>query len=215
MKTPVISALNAVFLPAKDLANPTNKLMIVLHGLGDSSDGYAWLPSQMGRSDISYLLLNAPDPYISGFSWFDIYENPAPGIIRSRELLFKIVQELEQQNWKTENMCLFGFSQGCFMVLDLALRFPKIFSAIVGISGFIRSTEDYSKVFSPFAKEQKFFVTHGTQDPVLPLPATKKQIQELQALGINIKWKEYEKVHTIDPYQELQDIREFLRTSGF
>ncbi len=212
MKTPEISSLNTVFIPAKNLSK---KLMLVLHGLGDSTEGYTWLPSELARDDISFLLLNAPDTYFTGYSWFDIYENPAPGITRSRELLFRAVKELEAQGWAADQIALFGFSQGCVMSLDLALRYPKKFAAAVGVSGFTFFLEEYPAAFSPVAKEQKIFVSHGTQDPLLPLSMSKPKIQALQKLGVNIQWKEYDKVHTIDPYKELQDIREFLLESGF
>lgn len=215
MKTPVISSLHTVFIPAKNKDKLGHKLMLVLHGLGDSLEGYTWLPSELGRDDISFLLINAPDQYFTGYSWFDIYENPAPGIIRSRDLLFKTVQELEVQGWKTDEIALFGFSQGCVMSLDLAFRYPKKFAAVVGISGFVYFLEEYPGAFSAVAREQKILVTHGMRDPLLPLSLPKPQMEGLQKLGANIRWKEYEKVHTIDPYQELQDIKEFLYSSGF
>jgi len=214
MKNPVISALKTEFIPATDITNdpqsPTKKLMIVLHGLGDSSEGYKWLPSEMRRSDISYLLLNAPDAYYMGYSWFDIPGDATPGILRSREYLFRTVQELEAQGWKNENIALFGFSQGCLMVLDLALRYPKKFAAVIGISGYAAFLEEYPQAFSSCAKEQKILITHGSEDPMLPLHFTKPQMQKLQSLGLQLEWKEYKKEHTIDPEKEMSDIRAFL-----
>jgi hypothetical protein len=57
----------------------SKSLMVVLHGLGDSMEGYRWLPDAMGLPWLNYLIVNAPDDYSSGFSWYDIFENPAPG----------------------------------------------------------------------------------------------------------------------------------------
>ena len=46
------------------------RLMVVLHGLGDSLDGYRWLPEALDLPAMNYLLVNAPDPYFSGLSWY-------------------------------------------------------------------------------------------------------------------------------------------------
>ena len=48
------------------------RLMIVLHGLGDSMEGYRWLPQAMQLPWLSYLLVNAPDRYYTGFSWYPL-----------------------------------------------------------------------------------------------------------------------------------------------
>ena len=38
--------------------------MIVLHGLGDSMEGYRWLPEALQLPWLNYLLVNAPDPLL-------------------------------------------------------------------------------------------------------------------------------------------------------
>ena len=49
----------------------TRRLMVMLHGLGDSIEGYRWLPEAMALPWLNYLLVNAPDDYYGGYSWFD------------------------------------------------------------------------------------------------------------------------------------------------
>ena len=66
-------------------------LMVVLHGLGDSMEGYRWLPTGLNVPWLNYLLVNAPDDYHGGFSWYDIFENPAPGVERSRAALMELL----------------------------------------------------------------------------------------------------------------------------
>ena len=47
-------------------------MLVVLHGLGDSSEGWEWLPQELQLPWMNYLLVNAPDEYFSGRSWFGI-----------------------------------------------------------------------------------------------------------------------------------------------
>ena len=69
--------LDTEFIQARQDAGP--RLMIVLHGLGDSMEGYRWLPEAMQLPWLNYLLVNAPDPYYGGFAWYDIGRRSGPG----------------------------------------------------------------------------------------------------------------------------------------
>ena len=97
--------LHTELIPATQETEP--RLMIVLHGLGDSLEGYRWLPQALGLPWLSYLLVNAPDPYFGGFSWYDIDGDPSAGIERSRELLFDLLDELRAGKIsRRKNRCL-------------------------------------------------------------------------------------------------------------
>jgi phospholipase/carboxylesterase len=207
---PKISWLESAFIPStKPGAN--ERVLVVMHGLGDSLEGYRFLPQVLQIPELNYLLVNAPDPYFTGYSWFDLFGgNLRQGITRSRDLLFRILEDLEAQGWNSNHVGVLGFSQGCLMGLDLACRYPKTLGAVVGISGFVGMLEEYPEKLSPQARSQKILVTHGTLDPMVPYAETLAQITALKGMGLQIEWKAYEKEHTIDPYQEMGHIREFL-----
>ena len=115
-----ISWLKSAYLaPCQRAEN--ERLILVMHGLGDSLEGYRFLPEILKIPGLHYLLVNAPDSYFTGYSWFDIYgADPKPGIRRSRDLLVAVMGELADQGWPAEKVGVFGFSQGCLMALDLA-----------------------------------------------------------------------------------------------
>lgn len=206
---PEISWLKTVYVPAREsVENP--RLLVVLHGLGDSLEGFRFLPDVLKIPGLNYLLVNAPDPYFTGFSWYDIYGDMKKGVVRSRDLVFGMMDELKAQGWAPEHVGVLGFSQGCLMALDLAARYPQTLGAVVGISGYVGMPNEYPEKFSAVARTQKIFVTHGTMDQMLPLTETQKQIQALKGMGLQIEWKVYDKEHTIDPYREVQDIRTFI-----
>lgn len=211
VKTPEIRGLNSLYLAGKVVPENAPKLLIVMHGLGDSLDGYRVLPDLLRIDELGYLLLNAPDPYFTGYSWFDIYGDMTMGIRRSRGALFGVLEQLEDQGWAAKDIGLFGFSQGCLMALDVACRYPKTLGAVVGVSGFVGFLEEYPEQISPVARTQKILVTHGSADPMLPLASTKQQIMALKGMGLSIEWREYRKEHTIDPRDEVAEIRGFLR----
>ena len=68
--------LDTEFIAATEKSS--RRLMIVLHGLGDSMEGYRWWPEAMQLPWLNYLLVNAPDPYYGGFAWYDL-QDPGAG----------------------------------------------------------------------------------------------------------------------------------------
>ncbi len=201
--------LHSELIPAA--ARDSRRLMVMLHGLGDSIEGYRWLPEAMGLPWLNYLLVNAPDDYYGGFSWYDITGNSAPGVLRSRKLLLDLLDDLSTRGYLTEQTTLGGFSQGCLMAIDVALRYPHRLAGVVGISGYVFEPNKVLEELSPVALEQRFLVTHGTFDPVVPFEKTRPQITKLQAAGLRIDWREFAKPHTIAGEEELGVIRKFVR----
>lgn len=201
--------LSTYVVPAAQLKG--RRLMVVLHGLGDSIDGYRWLPEALGLPWLSYLLVNAPDEYYGGFSWYDIYGNAGQGIERSRGLLFELLDYKRQQGWLTEDTMLFGFSQGCLMSIEAGLRYPHQLAGIAGISGYVHEPDTLLRELSGAARSQRFLITHGTVDPLIPMPPVKAQIEQLRGAGLSFAWHEFPKAHTIAGEEELSVIRSFVR----
>jgi len=188
----------------------SRRLMIVLHGLGDSMEGYRWLPPALGLSWLNYLLVNAPDPYFGGYAWYDFSGDAGTGVERSRALLFELLDEQRKRGWPAEQTILFGFSQGCLMTIEVGLRHPHLFAGLVGISGYVHEPERLVRELSPVALQQRFLITHGTDDPLIPFAAVREQINVLKAERIHIEWHAFVKAHTIAGDAELTVIRDFV-----
>ncbi len=198
--------LHSELLPARE--KNSNRLMIMLHGLGDSIEGYRWLPEAMNLPSLNYLLVNAPDDYYGGYAWFDL-NDIMPGVLRSRSLLFEVLDDLRGRGYPTEQITFGGFSQGSLMAVDVGLRYPHRFAGIVGISGWVCEPEILLKELSPVARQQRLLLTHGTADPLLPIAQVRPQIPLLKAAGLNVEWCEFDKVHTIIE-EEIVLVRDFV-----
>jgi phospholipase/carboxylesterase len=197
--------LRTQFIAAPETGS--RRLMIVLHGLGDSMDGYSWWPRAMRLPWLNYLLVNAPEPYYGGFSWYDI--ETGQGIEASRKLLFHLLDGLK--DYSAAEIVFSGFSQGCLMALEVGGRYPHRFAGIAGISGYAHEPEQLIREFSPVAKRQRFLLTHGTQDPLIPIQKVREQIKLLQNAGLQIEWREFAKAHTIAGEEEMSAIRQFVQ----
>ena len=200
--------LHSELIPAAD--PKSRRLMVMLHGLGDSLEGFRWLPEALDLPWLNYLLVNAPDEYYGGYSWFDL-DDPAPGVKRSRELLFTLLEDLRGKDLPADQITLGGFSQGCLMSAEVGLRYPQVLAGIVGISGWVWEPETLIRELPAAAWRQRLLLTHGTADPMLPIARTRAQIPLLQAAGLNVTWREFPKAHTIAGEPELAVIRDFIR----
>jgi len=199
--------LTHIWLPA---TNRSQQLMVVLHGLGDSARGFLWLQDALEIDSIDYLLLNAPEPYYSGYRWYDIGEDPLTGIVRSRNILSEVFAALSREGYSPDKTFLLGFSQGCLMTLEFGARHADRLAAYVGISGYSINPEELLRDLNPKVNHGDWLITHGTEDEILPVEVTRSQIQVLRNGGFKIDYREYLKTHTLDLDRELPDIRSWI-----
>jgi len=203
-----IQKLKSIWQPAPDRS--MNTLMVILHGRGDSPEGFKTFQEELGISSLNCLLLQAPNDYYTGYSWYDLPPNQLPGIIRSRKLLNQVFEEIMNSGYRPDQVILFGFSQGCLMTLDFGSRFPHLLKGYIGISGYCYDAQALLHEAVPHVIHQgKWLITHGTHDDVLPVETTRQQMQMLANEGFKMDYREYRKTHTISE-QEIDFIREWI-----
>jgi len=200
--------LHTELIPARE---KSRRLLIMLHGLGDSIAGYRWMPAALDLPWLNYLLVNAPDEYFGGYSWYDFTGDLAPGVERSRKLLLEVLEHQQSNGFPAEQIVLGGFSQGCLMALDVGLRYPHRLAGIVGISGYVCNPEKLIAGLLPVAFQQRVLITHGKLDPLIPFAVVREQVNMLKAAGLHIEWHEFVKPHTIAGEPELEVIRDFVQ----
>jgi phospholipase/carboxylesterase len=195
------------FIPARE---KSNRLMIVLHGLGDSMEGYRWWPDAMQLADMNYLLVNAPEDYYGGFAWYDLAD-AEEGVARSRKLLLQLLEHLAGKGFAAGQIVLSGFSQGCLMSLETGVRLPERLAGIAGISGYVLDEFKLVKERGAGADRLKILMTHGTLDPLIPIDKVRAQVEVMRRGGLQIDWREFVKPHTIAGEAEMAVIRGFVR----
>lgn len=206
--------LKATFAPSSP-PPPSRKearLLVVLHGRGDSPAGFAFLPEALAIPGLDYVMLQAPEPYYDGYSWYDHPPNQLPGITRSRALLEETFTQLWREGYAPERTMMFGFSQGCLMTLEFGSRHAHRLAGYVGISGYAYDVDAILREAVPANRAGPWLITHGTRDDVLPVERTRDQMEQLQAGGFTLEYREYAKSHTIDDLDEIPYLRKWIET---
>jgi phospholipase/carboxylesterase len=188
-------ALENIFIPSKI---PSKKLMIILHGRGDSSEGFTMLPSFIDMDTMNYILLDAPFEYYTGYSWYPLPPDQLPGIEYSSKLLKEVLDTLFAEQFNAHESFLFGFSQGSLLTFEFGARYEKVLAGYIAVSGYIYDEKKLFEEMNEAVKSSNWLCTHGTHDNVLPFESSKTQVEYLQNAGFDIAFESYEKDHSID-----------------
>ena len=199
--------LDNVFIPSQ---TPSKQLMIVLHGRGDSSQGFLNLPNFIRIESMNYLLLDAPFEYFGGCSWYQLPPDQLPGIEYSSKLLTETLDAVFGEDFNADESFLFGFSQGSLLTFEFGARYKKALAGYICISGYIYDVAKLLEELNQNATASPWLCTHGRFDNVLPYETSKKQVEQLQESGWEIEFMSYDKEHTLDR-DELGMISEWIQ----
>ena len=206
--------LNSKFIYAKSevdiSAQPKTdfKIMLVMHGLGDSLEPYKIFTQEVNVTNLHYLLLDAPMEYFTGLAWFiPDPKDPKEAVIPSTQLVLNEINLLIEEGFKPEDILLCGFSQGGCMALNVAKAFGQKLGGVAALSPKI-----YPYMLESFSEEfyaTPLFMAHGTFDSVIPFDQTKSFAHFHEKPHSNLVWKEYSMDHEID-IDEIHDLRDWL-----
>lgn len=195
----------ALFLPAKNRGS--DSLLIALHGSGGSFRDFEGLEKYIGIADLNYLYLNGPIASYSNFSWYDSSRSR----YAAYDFLEKAFASAEREGYPPEKTLLLGFSQGAALTVEFGVRYRKLLAGYIAISGRVEEVISIRNEGNREVIERgRWLITHGSRDYNLSLGVIKEQVALLQEMGMQIDFREYDKIHEIDPDRELVEIREWI-----
>lgn len=210
-------------LPFVDV-NPTSgepdALVIWLHGLGDSGNGFAPIVAELdlpASAHIRFVFPHAPVRPITinnGMpmrGWYDIksldfnQRADMPGVLESAEAVTALLDSEMSSGIPSERVVLAGFSQGGVIALHVAARLPIKLAGVIALSTYLSQPEALASEATSVNKDTPFFCGHGTHDDVVPLNMGKAAFDTLTAAGYQPEWYEYPMQHNVCAPQ-LQDL---------
>jgi phospholipase/carboxylesterase len=187
-----ISQFNYEFIPAEE---KTNKVLIVLHGKGDTLIPFRDFQKELGVRDFHLLLLNAPKKFMGGYSWYNEPPKMRSEILDIRLKVLWTLKELMDQGIASEDIFLLGFSQGCLVSADVALAFKGKLGGVIGISGYFHFFPRWQNSQTKASLQTPWLFTHGYQDQTLPIQTTRFGIRKLKEAGFAVQSYEFNKGH--------------------
>jgi phospholipase/carboxylesterase len=191
------------------------KLVIVLHGKGDSLDSFRTIPQELGLFDFDFLLLNAPVKFGDGFKWINNEPRHQRSLEVVRDLLLSLVEELKDFGYSSENILWLGHSQGGRVASDVVMHSPDKFLGLVAVSSYVGFFAGWSDAAQESnaggAWKTPWLITHGTEDRIIRLSEIRNDVRELTRGKIPLTYREFEKGHDFDHDREVPYIREWIR----
>jgi len=169
-----------VFAPAE----PHDSVIVFLHGLGDTAQGWSFLPQQLGLARTKFILPTAPTTPITingGMpmpGWSDIrgLSGDAPedrrGFDASAARVRDIIQAEVDAGIPPARIILGGFSQGGAVALHTGMRLSTTLGGIMAMSTWLPFRAEYSGEDSPLTAEARripLLMMHGDADEIVQL----------------------------------------------
>jgi len=149
--------------------------IILLHGYGGDGKDISMLSLNWKRHmpNTVFICPNGHETCLinpSGFQWFDLTKDDTNYIldqsIKAEDKIKIFINEIKQEfNFKNNQICLAGFSQGCMMSLNVGLTSDEKFSCIVGFSGKIINQNNLKSRIKNYTDT---LLIHGDADQVVP-----------------------------------------------
>lgn len=197
---------------------PETPILFMMHGYGSNeNDLFSFLPTLPEH----WLVVSYRAPrstQFEGFSWYDIDFNDLEKFVdvdqakESLEALVTSMMEISNRYQLTNNEThLCGFSQGGILSYALALKYPELFNKIAILSAYPEARLLTDVVSDKKRLEHlRFFISHGTDDALIPLEWGRKAADLLYDLNCYFTFREYMSGHGVNQKNYL-DLMEFFK----
>lgn len=203
--------------------------MIIAHGLGDSGEGWSFLPQMLDFPHLNYIFPNAPTKPLTAAGgqmvpqWFDVFEVGNPHARQDEDGFWASVAEISSlidqeiaRGIPPEKIIVGGFSQGAAVSLGVAATYKKKIGGFLIMSGFFPAKNSVASKLTEHNKQSNIFHGHGTADPVININYARSSAELFKTLGFdNYDLKEYVGMAHSTNNQEMVAIRNFVESSLF
>ena len=176
--------------------NKPQQVIVLCHGYGGDGKDISTLAINWQRflPEAIFLCPNAPEICAvnpQGYQWFDLSSDKEElilekSLIAEEKLNTFIDQILNNFQLEPNKLALVGFSQGCMMSIQIALKKKKQISCLIGYSGKVINQKHLS---DNIHSKPKIFLMHGANDTLVPPTHLLEAKEYLVKHGLKIKTK--------------------------
>ena len=167
--------LNSVIINPSSKSPPKNAV-ILCHGYGGDGNDISILANYWKTflPDTLFICPDAPEVCKvnpTGFQWFDLMDNSEEEILSksliAEKKLDNLINEVKSKNQLSfQDIALVGFSQGCMISLQTALKKKDQIKCCIGYSGKILNIKHLNQNIN---SRPEIFLMHGDKDAVVPI----------------------------------------------
>ena len=166
-------SLNVTSLPPVS-GNKPESAVKMCHGYGGDGNDISQLAQSWRRHLPSSIFLCPDAPEIcsinpSGYQWFDLSTDKEDillekSLVAEKKLSFFIDEIKTQYQLPFQKIALVGFSQGCMISIQTAIKLKEKIACLIGYSGKIINKKNLTE---SILSKPKMFLMHGDQDAIV------------------------------------------------
>jgi len=186
-------------LPSSE-ADSVYPTILALHGRGSNESDLIGLAPYLPQK---FLWISPRGTFTLGpdsFEWFQITQIGKPDPTRLANALNTLDVFMDEiiENYPVDKnkLYLLGFSQGSIMSMSYTLTKPQRVAGVIAQSGYIPH-ESGLQIDEAGIKNKPFILTHGIQDPMLPVDWARRSRDTLQKLETNLEYHEFNMGHQV------------------
>lgn len=170
-------------------------------------DGFIDVPIAMNYVGKAWFEILSPtiEHFINQGNMTNFYDFVPPGLQEARLKVEELIHKLDVP---FEKITMGGFSQGAMLALDVTFRQKTSPEGLVILSGTLLNQKEWSEL-AKIKSGVQFFMSHGTNDPLLPFVASKRLEEILRESGMSGEFIQFNGGHEI-PDRVLTRLGEYL-----
>jgi phospholipase/carboxylesterase len=194
--------------PAPEQAAAT---LILVHGRGATAESILSLHAEIGLPGLAALA-----PQAAGSSWYPLsflapLEENQPFLDSALSRIASLVADLLGRGVPSDRIALLGFSQGACLTLEFAVRHPRHYGAIMGLTGGLIGPPGTPRDYPGSLAGTPVFLGSGDPDPHVPFERVRETAAVLTRMGGAVDLRRYAGMpHTVNE-DELNACRELLQ----
>jgi len=190
----------------REAVNPKERppAIFLLHGYGSHADDlFSFAPYLPDSHTIIALQAPLSLPF-GGFAWYSINIDVTSGkwsdddeARKAIEFLLATIPNLcQKHHLDTQDITLFGFSQGAILSWAIALDHPHLVRRVVALSGYV-NWDIVATSMETIQEVPTIYATHGTEDAIIPIDWARNSIVPLTQKNNTIVFHEFPDAHTV------------------
>ncbi len=200
MNTPPLSLHHLTSPPASPSHTDRHPAILALHGRGSNEHDLLGLAAYLPKN---FFWVSPRGPFDLGprsYEWFQITQIGKPDPARlagALESLGAFIEEvIARYPIDPGQLFLLGFSQGSILAMSYALTHPQKVAGVIAQSGYL-PLESGLQFDIDGARNTPFLLTHGIDDPILPVDWARRSRDTLSALGVALEYREFAMGHQV------------------
>ena len=175
------------------------KVLVMLHGRGDSAQAFIQLARELEVTDFTFLAIQAIQNTWYPYSFLMPLERNEPQLSLSLSGIAELLDDLQGLYFQKKDIYFLGFSQGACLTLEFCARNADRYGGIIAFTGGLLGEQVNTSLYQGNFQGTPIFIGASDHDPHVPEERIDASEVVLNRMGALINKKIYPNMgHTIN-----------------